>query len=87
MKKIMRLNEFLAAEPITKPTTRPAPPAPRTRPGIPGPNTVPSPATQPSPIAEFAEETIDRLFDALEELKYTSQGRKIIKNLHTKYAK
>ena len=87
MIKIMKLYEFIAAEPAVKPTTRPAPPAPRTRPGVPGPNTVPSPATRPSPIAKFAEETIDRLFIELEKIKHTGHGKKIIKKLHKTYVK
>jgi hypothetical protein len=71
MKRIKRLDEFVAAEPATKPTTAPpqtAPPVTRPNRGI--------PSKRPG----------DQFFAQLEEIKDTPQGKSMIKKLHNKYA-
>lgn len=87
MKKIMRLHEFLAAEPAIKPTTAPPTTAPPvTRPSRPIPTKRPSEKEQGKPMAT-AKDVLDMFFTELEKVKGTAQGAKMIKKLHNKYAK
>jgi len=87
MKKIKRLDEFVAAEPAIKPktappTTRPSTP---TRPSRPVPTKRPGEKEKEKPMAQF-KEVMDLFFDELRAIKDTPEGAKMIKKLHTKYA-
>jgi hypothetical protein len=94
--KIKRLDEFVSAPaPTTRPgrpgtsptpTTRPGTPGTTPRPGRPVPGRRPSEREKGKPIATV-EELLDMFFEVLGEEKDTKQGKKIIKNLHNKYAK
>lgn len=86
MKRIKRLNEFLAADPAImpgKPETAP-PPAPP-RPARPIPTKLPGEKEKEKPMAAF-QEVMDIFFDELRTIKNTPEGAKIIKKLHKKYA-
>lgn len=87
-KHIKTMNEQATlADTQTKPTTAPpvtAPPV--TRPFRPIPTKRPSEREKTKPMAEY-KEIIDLFFDELERMKETPEGRKMIKNLHNKYAK
>jgi hypothetical protein len=90
MKRIKRLNEFLAADPTVmpgKPTTAPpaAPPSTPTRPARPIPTKRPGEKEKEKPMAAF-QEVMDIFFDELRAIKNTPEGAKIIKKLHKKYA-
>jgi hypothetical protein len=93
--KIKRLDEFVANNPAVKPGRPGTSPAPTTRPGTPGttprpgravPGRRPSEREKGKPLAT-ADELLDMFFEILGEEKDTKQGKKIIKNLHNKYAK
>jgi hypothetical protein len=87
MKKIKRLNEFLAAEPATKPTTAPPPTAPPvTRPNRPIPTKRPGEKEKEKPMAVL-QGVLDQFFTQLGEIKDTPQGKSMIKKLYSKYAK
>jgi hypothetical protein len=87
MKRIKRLDEFVAAEPATKPTTAPPTTAPPiTRPNRPIPTKRPGEKTKEKPMAEL-ENVLDLFFSELEEVKDTPMGKSMIKKLHRKYAK
>jgi len=88
MNRIKRLNEFVANQPTTKPTTGPTKPAtPRPqRPAHPGrPSIRPGEEEQGKPMAEYVE-VIDLFFEELENIMDTPEGAKMIKKLHQKYA-
>lgn len=87
MKKIKRLDEFVAAEPATKPTTAPPTTAPPiTRPNRPIPTKRPGEKTKEKPMAEL-ETVLDQFFTELGEIKDTQMGKTMIKKLYRKYAK
>ena len=88
MKRIKRLNEFLAAEPTIKPTTAPPVPTPNTpgRPQRPGPMIRPGEKEKEKPMAAL-NTVLDQFFAELGEIKDTPQGEEIIKKLYKKYAK
>lgn len=87
MKKIKRLNEFLAAEPAVKPTTAPPTtrPATPTRPARPVPTKRPSEKEKEKPMAAF-KQVMDLFFKELKSVKDTPEGAQMIKKLHNKYA-
>ena len=87
LKKIKRLDEFIAAEPAVKPRTPVAPPAapPKIRPTRPIPTKRPAEREKEKPMARF-EEVMDLFFSELEKIKRTPEGERIIKKLHKKYA-
>lgn len=87
MKRIKRLDEFVAAEPATKPTTAPpqtAPPVTRPNRGIPSKR--PGEKEKEKPMAVL-QGVLDQFFAELVEIKDTPQGKSMIKKLHNKYAK
>jgi hypothetical protein len=87
MKRIMKLDEFLAAEPVVKPTTAPPQTAPPvTRPARPIPTKRPSEKEQGKPMAS-AEDVLDQFFVELKKVKDTPAGKTMIKKLYNKYAK
>ena len=87
-KHIKTMNErAMLADTQTKPTTAPpvtAPPV--TRPFRPIPTKRPSEREKTKPMAEY-KEVIDLFFEELENMKNTPEGKRMIKNLHNKYAK
>jgi hypothetical protein len=87
-KHIKSMNErMMIGDTSTKPTTAPpvtAPPV--TRPFRPIPTKRPSEREKTKPMAEY-NEMIDLFFEELENIKDTPEGKKMIKNLHNKYAK
>ena len=86
-KKIMRLDEFISAEPTIKPKTPVAPPSapPITRPSRPIPTIRPGEKEKGKPMAS-AEELLDQFFDLLGAEKESKFGQRIIKKLYKKYA-
>lgn len=87
LKKIKRLDEFIAAEPAVKPKTPVAPPAapPKIRPNRHFPTKRPGEREKEKPMARF-EEVMNLFFSELEKIKSTPEGEKLIKKLHKKYA-
>jgi hypothetical protein len=87
-KHIKTMNErFVMDDTKTKPKTAPpvtAPPV--TRPFRPIPTKRPSEKEKTKPMAEY-KEMIDLFFEELENMKDTPEGKKMIKNLHNRYAK
>lgn len=87
MKKIKRLDEFVAAEPTVRPTTAPpiTTPSTPTRPSRPIPTKRPGEKEKEKPMAKF-KEVMDLFFDELRAVKDTPEGAKMIKKLYKKYA-
>jgi hypothetical protein len=88
MKRIKRIDEFLAAEPTTRPTTAPPITTPDTpaRPQRPGPTVRPGEKEKEKPLAAL-NDLLDQFFAELEEIKHTPKGKGMIKKLYKKYAK
>lgn len=86
MKRIKRLNEFLASEPAIKQPTI-APPQTPTAPPRPDrgvPTKLPGEKEKGKPMASF-KEVMDLFFKELKKIKDTPEGAKMIKKLHKKY--
>ena len=64
MRKIQRLNEFLANSPTTKPTTRPSTPTTRPTRQAPSPIRRDKPSTSPKPQAT-AEDVVNHYIEIL----------------------
>ena len=64
MRKIQRLNEFLANSPTTKPTTRPSTPTTRPTRQAPSPIRRDKPSTSPKPQAT-AEDVVNHYIETL----------------------
>lgn len=85
-KHIKSISEKFQLGTETKPVTPVVPTKPTTRPNRPIPTKRPGEKEKTKPMGEFME-VMDTFFDELRKIKDTKKGKKIIKNIHSKYVK